>query len=50
MNATFPMPVFTGDTPLYEQLYRHISAAIQSGHVAPGESCPPSGSCALPWG
>lgn len=40
MNATFPMPVFTGDTPLYEQLYRHISAAIQSGHVAPGEKLP----------
>ena len=40
MNASFPLPVFTGDIPLYEQLYRHIAAAIQSGHIAPGEKLP----------
>ena len=40
MNASFPLPVFTGDVPLYEQLYRHIAAAIQSGHIAPGEKLP----------
>ena len=50
MNATFPMPVFTGDTPLYEQLYRHISAASSLAMSPRGKSCPPSGSCALPWG
>ena len=40
MNASFPLPIFEEGTPLYEQLYRHISAAIQSGRVAPGEKLP----------
>lgn len=39
-TGSFPLPVFTGDASLYEQLYRHISAAIQSGRVAPGEKLP----------
>ncbi len=39
-SGSFPLPVFTGGTPLYEQLYRHISAAIQSGQVPPGAKLP----------
>jgi GntR family transcriptional regulator/MocR family aminotransferase len=40
MNASFPLPAFTRDTPLYDQLYRHIAAAIQSGAIATGEKLP----------
>ena len=40
MPDSFPLPVFTGDTPLYDQLYRHIAAAIQSGALAPGAKLP----------
>ena len=29
MPDSFPLPVFTGGAPLYDQLYRHIAAAIQ---------------------
>ena len=37
MAGSFPLPVFTGDAPLYQQLYRHIAGAIQSGALFPGE-------------
>jgi GntR family transcriptional regulator/MocR family aminotransferase len=40
MNASFSLPAFTRDTPLYDQLYRHIAAAIQSGAIATGEKLP----------
>lgn len=40
MNGSFPLPSFNGGTPLYDQLYRHISAAIQSGELAPGAKLP----------
>ena len=40
MDGSFPLPVFGGDAPLYEQLYRHIAAAIQSGALAPGTKLP----------
>ena len=40
MDAAFPLPVFTGDAPLYQQLYRHIAGAIQSGALSPGEKLP----------
>ena len=40
MDASFPLPVFTGDAPLYQQLYRHIAGAIQSGALFPGEKLP----------
>lgn len=40
MNASFQFPVFSKDAPLYDQLYHHISAAIQSGRIAPGEKLP----------
>ena len=38
--GTFPMPEFSGNLPLYEQLYRHISTAIQSGQISPGAKLP----------
>lgn len=37
---SFPLPVFGGDSPLYDQLYRHIAGAIQSGALAPGAKLP----------
>ncbi len=40
MPDSFPLPVFTGDAPLYDQLYRHIAAAIQSGALSPGSKLP----------
>lgn len=40
MPESFPLPVFTGDAPLYDQLYRHIAAAIQSGAFSPGTKLP----------
>ncbi len=40
MSASFPLPVFSKDAPLYDQIYRHISSAIQSGQIAPGEKLP----------
>ena len=40
MDGSFPLPVFNGDAPLYDQLYRHIAAAIQSGALAPGTKLP----------
>ena len=40
MPDSFPLPVFTGDTPLYDQLYRHIAGAIQSGALSPGAKLP----------
>ena len=40
MAGSFPLPVFTGDAPLYQQLYRHIAGAIQSGALFPGEKLP----------
>ena len=40
MAGSFPLPVFGGDAPLYDQLYRHIAGAIQSGALAPGEKLP----------
>lgn len=40
MAGSFPLPVFTGDAPLYQQLYRHIAGAIQSGALSPGEKLP----------
>lgn len=40
MSASFEFPVFHENAPLYEQLYRHISAAIQSGRLSPGSKLP----------
>ena len=40
MPDSFPLPVFTEGAPLYDQLYRHIAAAIQSGALAPGAKLP----------
>lgn len=40
MSGTFPLPVFVPGSPMYQQLYRHLSAAIQSGQLAPGEKLP----------
>ena len=40
MDGSFPLPVFSGDTPLYDQLYRHIAAAIQSGALPAGTKLP----------
>lgn len=40
MPDSFPLPVFSGDAPLYDQLYRHIAAAIQSGTLQPGAKLP----------
>ncbi|MBD5084450.1 MAG: PLP-dependent aminotransferase family protein [Clostridiales bacterium] len=40
MPDSFPLPVFTEDAPLYDQLYRHIAAAIQSGTLSPGSKLP----------
>ncbi len=40
MPASFPLPVFHEGEPLYDQLYRHIAAAIQSGEVPPGAELP----------
>ena len=40
MDGSFPLPVFHGDAPLYDQLYRHIAAAIQSGALPAGAKLP----------
>lgn len=40
MPDSFPLPVFHGGAPLYDQLYRHIAAAIQSGALSPGAKLP----------
>lgn len=40
MAESFPLPVFQGSTPLYDQLYRHIAGAIQSGALSPGAKLP----------
>lgn len=40
MADTFPLPSFEAGSPLYEQLYRHIAAAIQSGALSPGSKLP----------
>lgn len=40
MAESFPLPVFGGNTPLYDQLYRHIAGAIQSGALSPGARLP----------
>ena len=40
MDQSFPLPVFSGDSPLYDQLYHHIAKAIQSGDLAPGVKLP----------
>lgn len=40
MADSFPLPVFADGSPLYEQLYRHIAAAIQSGALPPGSKLP----------
>ncbi|MCI8916163.1 MAG: PLP-dependent aminotransferase family protein [Oscillospiraceae bacterium] len=40
MDASFPLPVFTENAPLYDQLYRHIAGAIQSGALSPGARLP----------
>ena len=40
MDGSFPLPVFSAGAPLYDQLYRHIAAAIQSGTLAPGTKLP----------
>ena len=40
MAETFPLPVFNADAPLYDQLYRHIAGAIQSGVLSPGSKLP----------
>ncbi len=39
-EGSFPLPVLTGDGPLYDQIYRHIAAAIRSGQVPPGAKLP----------
>ena len=50
MADSFPLPVFGGDSPLYDQLYRHIAGAIQSGALAPGAKLPSKRRlCALAW-
>ena len=40
MAESFPLPVFQDGIPLYEQLYRHIATAIQSGVLSPGSKLP----------
>ena len=40
MLGSFPFPDFVPGVPLYEQLYRHVAAAIRSGELAPGEKLP----------
>ena len=40
MPDSFPLPVFSGGAPLYDQLYRHIAGAIQSGTLSPGTKLP----------
>ena len=40
MADSIPLPVFTGDAPLYDQLYRHIAGAIRSGALSPGAKLP----------
>ena len=40
MPDSFPLPVFGGGAPLYDQLYRHIAGAIQSGALSPGSKLP----------
>ena len=40
MPDSFPLPVFDGGAPLYDQLYRHIAGAIQSGALSPGTKLP----------
>ena len=40
MKGTLTLPVFRAGEPMYEQLYRHISAAVQRGELAPGEKLP----------
>ncbi len=40
MSVSMPMPVFSGNLPLYQQLYLHMAAAIQSGELAPGARLP----------
>jgi len=40
LPASFPLPVFTEEAPLYDQLYRHIAAAVQSGQIPPGGKLP----------
>ena len=40
MAGSFPLPVFDGGAPLYDQLYRHIAGAIRSGALSPGAKLP----------
>ncbi len=40
MDGSFPLPIFGGETPLYDQLYRHIAGAIQSGALPTGARLP----------
>lgn len=40
MAESFPLPVFQAGAPLYDQLYRHIAGAIQSGALSPGARLP----------
>ena len=40
MASSFPLPVFQEGTPLYDQLYRHITDAIRSGALSPGTKLP----------
>lgn len=40
MSAHLSLPAFSGKQPLYQQLYRHISAAIQAGQIPPGSKLP----------
>lgn len=40
MAESFPLPVFHSGAPLYDQLYRHIAGAIQSGALSPGAKLP----------
>lgn len=40
MAQSFPLPVFHSGAPLYDQLYRHIAGAIQSGALSPGARLP----------
>lgn len=40
MADSIPLPVFQGGAPLYDQLYRHIAGAIQSGSLSPGARLP----------
>ena len=40
METTITLPVFREDSPLYEQLYRHLAVEISHGRLPPGSKLP----------